>query len=187
MSLTAYTGPMFSGKSTDLLSTCYKLSYRHGKQFKLFKFSKDKRYNSGDEVLTHAKISIMATPVASSTEMERIILAEDLKAIAIDEFQFFDSGIVDVVRRCIIKEINIHISVLNADKDQKIFDNYARVKPYITNEIVKLAYCDICGKERAVISHKHTIKYDSSGREIWIGGKEFYSAMCLNCYAKVKR
>jgi thymidine kinase len=47
-------GPMFSGKSTDLINTVNR--YRHkNKNTVLVKFDMDNRYSEGDKVVTHDK------------------------------------------------------------------------------------------------------------------------------------
>ena len=47
-------GPMFSGKSTDLINSVNR--YRHkNKRTVLVKFDADNRYSEGDKVVTHDK------------------------------------------------------------------------------------------------------------------------------------
>ena len=186
MSLIAITGPMFSGKSTELMAHCLKLRYRYGNNFALFKHSSDNRYMS-QSLCTHDNISITAIPICNSAELRSAIADKKLKAIAIDEFQFFDFEAVEVIKECINNDLIIYLSMLNSDKDQNIYKNYIGIKPFITNEIIKRAYCDHCKSTKATISYKHTIAYDKKGNEIWIGGKEFYGVLCAKCFKKTKK
>ncbi len=45
-------GPMFSGKSTELISTVKRYKYKNKKTI-LVKYDKDNRYSSEDKVVTH--------------------------------------------------------------------------------------------------------------------------------------
>lgn len=45
-------GPMFSGKSTELINTVKRYKYKNKKTI-LVKFDQDNRYSSEDKVVTH--------------------------------------------------------------------------------------------------------------------------------------
>merc|ERR1711997_706782 len=81
-------GPMFSGKSTELMR---RLKRYQVAQYKVMivKYAKDVRYDE-DGIATHCGMKIPAT--VSTTRLELItnnILTEDYDVVGIDEGQFF--------------------------------------------------------------------------------------------------
>ena len=88
------SGPMFSGKSEELIRrvTRYQLA-RVPNQ--IFKPALDTRY-SVSEVVSHSRLSIQAQPVTGSDELLRAV-EDRTVVVGIDEGQFFDLGLVEVV------------------------------------------------------------------------------------------
>ena len=93
--ITAYTGPMFSGKSSKLL-TDYRRS-RYGRQYSLlFKPSIDVRYDAG-KVSTHSELAEDCNIVSSAKELDRVYensLEEMLAAVQRGEIKGGDYGMV---------------------------------------------------------------------------------------------
>ena len=89
-------GPMFSGKSEELIRriTRYQIARVPTQTFKPVI---DDRYAS-DEVVSHSSLSVSAQPVADSDALLRSV-NERTAVVGIDEAQFFDDGLVDVVRQ----------------------------------------------------------------------------------------
>lgn len=80
-------GPMFSGKSTILL-TRYRRYQIAGKRCLLVKYAKDRRYDGSEEMLiTHDQLSYRATSCHQLSELKEIIQKYDV--ICIDEIQFY--------------------------------------------------------------------------------------------------
>lgn len=80
-------GPMFSGKSTMLL-TRYRRYGIAGKRCLLVKYAGDTRYNMSEESLvTHDKISYRATSCRLLAEISNIVT--EYEVICIDEIQFY--------------------------------------------------------------------------------------------------
>lgn len=80
-------GPMFSGKST-LLLTRYRRYQIAGKKCILIKYSKDTRYdNSAEMLVTHDKISYRAKSCNSLAEVDKLV--QGYEVICIDEIQFY--------------------------------------------------------------------------------------------------
>ena len=84
-------GPMFSGKSTELIRRVRK--YRAAKEEVLVvKYEADNRYSAKD-LATHDLSSMEAVAASSLEEIEKLV-TEETKVIAVDEGQFYP----DVVR-----------------------------------------------------------------------------------------
>ena len=80
-------GPMFSGKSTILL-TRYRRYRIAGKRCLLVKYAKDNRYDNSEEMLvTHDQIKYKAVSCQHLSEIEELVKEHDV--ICIDEIQFY--------------------------------------------------------------------------------------------------
>lgn len=92
--LEVITGPMFCGKSRELINRL--VTYQLGDvNVQAFKSVLDKeRY--GDNIKAHDGIEFPGTTVQTSDELHRHI-KEDTEVMGIDEVQFFDDGMVDLV------------------------------------------------------------------------------------------
>ena len=88
-------GPMFSGKSEELIRRIRRAQIAKQK-VQVFKPAIDDRYSIG-KVVSHNGSSINAVSVKDASEILKL-LEEDTQVVAIDEIQFFDQSLVDVVR-----------------------------------------------------------------------------------------
>jgi len=80
-------GPMFSGKST-LLLTRYRRYKIAGKSCLLIKYAKDDRYDTNEAmIVTHDKLSYRAVATLRLSELDQYI--NNFDVICIDEIQFY--------------------------------------------------------------------------------------------------
>ncbi len=80
-------GPMFSGKSTTLL-TRYRRYGIAGKRCLLVKYAGDDRYDGSEErLITHDKLSYKATSCRRLAEIDELVRQYDV--VCIDEIQFY--------------------------------------------------------------------------------------------------
>ena len=86
-------GPMFSGKSEELIRRLRRAEIA-GQRALIVKPLIDDRYDVG-HVVSHAGAKMRAVTAESSDEVLR--LARGYDAVGIDEVQFFDEGIVDAI------------------------------------------------------------------------------------------
>jgi len=120
MVLEVITGPMFSGKTEELLRRMRRERIAK-KRVILFKPKLDKRY-SLKSVNTHYGSALHAVPVKDTAEMIKIINGMDQKPqlIGVDEVQFLDDKFIDF---CIKhkSEMDIIVSALNLDFKKEPF------------------------------------------------------------------
>jgi thymidine kinase len=84
--ITIIFGPMFSGKSTELLKRVRRLELQK-KKCLVVNYNLDNRYSAEDVVSTHDKIMVKAV---KRNRLEEILdIYNDYDVIAIDEGQFF--------------------------------------------------------------------------------------------------
>ena len=94
---------MFSGKSEELIRRM-KRAVIARRSVQVFKPIIDDRYGAL-VVRSHDGDSFVARPVRSSEEIPALIAAETT-VVGIDEVQFFDPGIVSVVRSLVAGTVN---------------------------------------------------------------------------------
>lgn len=172
-------GPMFSGKTEELIRRLKRLKYAN-QTYLLFKPSTDVRY-SETEVLTHDMVGLKSVPVDSAGEILEIIdLNKDKKidVIAIDEGQFFsikdNPSLVQVVT--LLKENGYRVIVNGLDMDfmGKPFVNMPELLA-IADSISKLtSVCCICGNEGTM-----TYRTNSSSEQLELGSFDKYQARCF--------
>jgi thymidine kinase len=177
--LTVITGPMYSGKTTALLSyvEIYRISQ---KNVKIFKPSIDTRYGI-DTVQTHSGFKVNAYRVDDPYKMENMI-TPGTDAIFIDEIHFFPPSLADCVKGFVWKGMDVYCSGLDMSYLANPFETTARLMALADTVVKKKAVCHICHRYNATMSYK-TVPQKG---EIDVGGMEKYVALCKECYAKVQ-
>ncbi|MEM4598119.1 MAG: thymidine kinase [Candidatus Diapherotrites archaeon] len=106
------TGPMFSGKSEELMRRIRRLQIA-GRKVQVF--SPEIDFRGGKNcIYSHDDRRIEAIPINDSSEIIEH-LDRDTKAIGIDEIQFLDDGIIDVAIGLAEKDIDVILACLNLD------------------------------------------------------------------------
>ncbi|MEA3495038.1 MAG: thymidine kinase [Bacteroidota bacterium] len=168
-------GPMFSGKTEELIRRLKRAKIANRK-VAIFKPAVDKRY-SKNQVVSHDSNSISSIIINRAIEITEYY--DDADVIGVDEVQFFDKAVVDVVQYLAFKGKRVIVTGLDMDSDGKPFDpmpNLLAVSEYIT----KLhAICMECG---SLATHSYRIS-DEEGK-VLIGAKDKYKPLCRSCYYK---
>ena len=204
-------GSMYCGKSEELLRRL-KRAKIGGQQILLFKPAIDNRY--GDKIVaTHSANSTQmkieellkkyiknvkdvsqnimklssevenAIPVKNSSEILNYI-SDQYQVIGIDELQFFDNGIIDVIKELIKQGKRVVCSGLDMSADGEPFGDVIPYIACISKEVDKLhAICVDCGEE-AYISHKISDNKSNKHQTIDVGSNGKYIALCENCRKK---
>mgnify|MGYP001227687531 CR=1 FL=1 len=130
----AIVGGMFSGKSEELIRRVVRAKYAKQKVL-IFKHSLDSRFDK-EKIVSHRGNQILAVPVKSVQDIKYLIdkdMTRDVKLIAIDEVQFFDDRIIDLVENLANQGKRVVIAGLDQD-----FLKTSRDLPF--TEIEKQAY-----------------------------------------------
>lgn len=175
------TGPMFSGKTEELLRIANRYQIA-GKHILVLKPKKDKRYGE-NVVVTHDNNGVAATEIISLLDVFPLLENHRRKydAIFIDEFQFLQDVDIDLVRDIVeVRGISLYVSGLVLDSFREPFSSMVKILPY-ANILQLNAVCNFCGGFSAKYTYRKT-KSDES--QILIGGKNLYSAICLDCLLK---
>lgn len=177
------TGCMFSGKSEELIRRLKRAKIAKQK-VKVFKPSIDTRY-SIVEVVSHAGDKIEAIPISRSKEILDQI-DKDTDVVGIDEAQFFDNEIIDVLRKLAKEGIRVVVAGLDMDFRGEPFGQMPFIMA-IADEVLKLhAICTVCGED-ATMTQRLINGEPASYNDpvVMIGASETYEARCkLHHYVK---
>jgi len=110
--LTVITGPMFSGKSIDLIRQVNRHKIA-GKRVIVFKFSADNRY-SQTEASSYDGLSTWAIPATTCEDVVSRV-EPDHEVIVVDEIQFFDDPIIDQLLAYVQQGKEVIVAGLNLD------------------------------------------------------------------------
>ncbi|MBQ7450107.1 thymidine kinase [bacterium] len=183
------TGPMSCGKTEELLRRIRRFQIAQ-KNIKIISPDIDTREGE-NRVASRNGLSLDAIKVKTSREVLDVVEEKD-EIIAIDEIQFFDEEIVDVVNELVSQHKKVIACGLDLDFKAEPFGPMPQLLA-IANRVDKLmAICMKCGSEYGVRTQR-LINGAPAGKnspQIMIGGDETYEARCLDCYeppAKVSR
>ena len=136
------TGSMFSGKSEELIRRIRRVLYAKQK-IVVFKPEIDQRYKK-QSVVTHNGRSVDAISIGHSNEI-RGYITDDIDVVAIDEAQFFDDGLVDVIQNIAKSNIRVIVAGLDMDFTGNPFEPMPHIMA-IAEQVTKLnAVCTVCG------------------------------------------
>jgi len=174
-----YTGPMFSSKTTGLLSSIDRLKYQH-KKVAVFKPQMDDRY-SEDFICTHSGWKVPATCVKEGSDiLEKIAeMDENPHVVAVDE-AFMIPGVAKVLVWLYRKGYNIVVSSLDLSATGKPFEEVEKMLPWATKVEKLSAVCVVCNKDAY-----YTYKKQLGGDEIEVGGAELYEPRCLQHFPSI--
>lgn len=168
-------GPMFAGKSEELIRKINRMSFADVK-FLIFKPLIDSRANG---IRSRDGRYMDAIKIATPYEIYDYVNNEMPDVVAIDEAQFISNEIIEVVQTLADNGVNVLIAGLDRDFRGDPFGPIPALLT-IAEKITKLtAICTECGAEASrtqrLIDGKPA-NYDSP--QILIGNSESYTARC---------
>ena len=168
-------GPMFSGKSTELLRRIRRFRVRDDSC--LILKTKDKRYTNDEEkVVTHDHYNFLEA-LSCDNLFERELDARGYDVIGIDEGQFFTDIIPFCESMANIGKIVI-VACLDSDFRREPFGSICHLIAK-AEKVTKLSsichYCKEDASFSARLTHETEIKV--------IGGRDKYRPVCITCYS----
>ena len=178
-------GSMFSGKSEELLRRI-KRGVIAKQKILLFKPSIDNRYEE-NMVSTHNGNSYESVNIDKAEQIYDYIIDKKYDIIGIDEVQFFDEKIVEVINKLADDGIRVIVAGLDMDFKAEPFHPMPEIMA-VSEMVTKLhAVCNKCGKEASRsqrLINGEPAKYDDP--IVVIGASESYEARCRHCH-EIKR
>ncbi len=173
-SLEVICGPMFSGKSEELIRRI-KRAIIARQRVQVFKPALDDRYDAS-AIASHSQRKHDAIPVKDSEELRRH-LDPEAEVVALDEVQFLDEGLLAVIDGLAAKGVRVIAAGLDQDSNGEPFG----IMPILLAKaeyITKLqAICMVCGAAAG-----RTQRLVHTGGQVLVGAAEAYEARCRHCH-----
>ncbi len=168
------TGGMFSGKSEELVRRLRRALIAR-QRIQVFQPSADVR-SASERIVTRDKRELDALTVASTKEL-REKLQLGVEVVGIDEAQFFDDEIVDVVMG--LADVGVRVIVAGLDQD------YLR-RPFGPMPAL-LALAEFVDKMHAICVRcgapaHYSQRIAGGDDQLQVGDSESYEARCRRCY-----
>ena len=173
-------GPMFAGKTEELLRRVKRLEYAK-KNIVVFKPLMDNRY-ANDEVVSHNNNRTKSVNVSYARQMLDYV-DKETDVVAIDEIQFLDEEAAEIVEFFASKGIRVIASGLDKDFRGEPFSFMPKLLS-IAEYVTKLtAICVKCGspatRTQRIVDGKPARYNDPI---VLIGAEESYEARCRSCH-----
>jgi len=179
------TGPMFAGKSEELIRRIRTLKYAN-KNIVCFKPSIDNRY-AENAIASHAGGRYKAYPVKTIEDIKKNI-PDDIDVVAIDEIQFFGEEIIPLLDELANKGVRVMCAGLDTDFRGEPFGIMPKLLAKAEFVTKLTAVCKICGeaatRTQRIIDGKPAY-YDEP--VVVVGASECYEARCRKHHQVPKR
>lgn len=166
-------GPMFSGKSTELLRLVRRYNFKR-KTTAVVAFELDSRYSNTEKVVTHDMYEYPAIKTGKISDIKERLMNYDV--IGIDEGQFYPDLCEEVEELANMGKIVI-ISALSGNFKREPFEVIAKIIPKCETIQNVTAICFNCNDEA-----NFTLRITKDQEEVVIGGDDMYKPSCRSCF-----
>lgn len=166
-------GSMFSGKTEELIRRLNRAKIAN-LNVEIFKPGIDVRYDDTD-IVSHNKNAIRSTPVNTAEEI--LLLSGNCDVVGVDEAQFFDEGLTDVVNKLAYQGKRVILAGLDMDSEGKPFGPMPQLMATAEYVTKVHAICVKCGNLA-----NYSFRKQHSGGQILLGEHDIYEARCRKCY-----
>ena len=175
-SIEVICGSMFCGKTEELIRRLRRARIAK-QQVQVFKPAIDNRYEH-KKVTSHSGVFLDAQPVETSQEI-LASLSPETTVVGVDELQFFDDGIVDVVEELAERGLRVIVTGLDTDFRGEPFG----CMPHLMARAEKVdklqAICMVCGgpasRTQRLVNGQPAHYNDPI---VVVGAQELYEARC---------
>jgi thymidine kinase len=169
-------GSMFSGKTEELIRRLRRAKIARQK-IQVFKPAIDIRF-AVEKVKSHAGTDYDAIPVKNASEI-RVKLERDVTVVAIDEAQFFDAEIIEIIEELARQNIRVIVAGLDTNFRGEPFGPMPVIIA-LAEHVDKLqAICMVCGepacRTQRLVNGKPA-RFDDP--IVIVGASEMYEARC---------
>jgi thymidine kinase len=169
-------GSMFSGKTDELIRRLRRATIAKQK-VQVFKPALDDRY-AESKVTSHAGSEFDAYPIATANQIINKLIA-DTTVVAVDEAQFFDQDIIQIVQKMADNGLRVIVAGLDTDFRGEPFGPIPTLMAQAERVDKVHAICMVCGEEASrtqrLLDGKPA-RYDDP--IVVIGASELYEARC---------
>lgn len=175
-SVEVITGSMFCGKTDEMIRRLRRATIAK-QNVEVFKPSIDNRYNNV-KVVSHAGSEYDAIPIEKASDILKKF-SKDTTVVAVDEAQFLDKEIIEIVNILANKGIRVIVGGLDTDFRGEPFGSMPTLISQAERVDKLHAICMVCGelasRTQRLINGKPA-HYDDN--VVIIGADELYEARC---------
>lgn len=190
--LEVITGCMYSGKSEEMIRRLLRCKIA-GQKVLAFKPRVDDRY-SLSKIASHptegASQTFSAVPISSAHDLKKNLdsffpVEAQVHVLAIDEVQFFEDSIVQVLEEQVALGRRVIVSGLSSDSEGKPFGPMPAILAKADSITHLTAICtrrkngEICGN---TATRTFRFSHANNGKTIQVGSKGIYEARCPACW-----
>ena len=168
------TGSMFSGKSEELIRRIRRAQIAR-QRVQIFKPKLDDRF-AADHIVSHSDMKMPSQVVASAREILEQV-EDRTEVVGLDEGQFFDPGIVQVVNTLADRGVRVIVAGLDQDFTGRPFEPMPQILAVAEYVDKTLAICMQCGAPA-----NRTQRLSTSTDRVVVGGASDYEARCRRCF-----
>jgi thymidine kinase len=161
---------MYSGKTEELIRRLRRAELARQK-VQVFKPKIDNRYHE-ENVTSHNYNSIQAHVIENAEEIWAL-LADETQVVGIDEGQFFQSNLVEVVQVLAERGIRVLVAGLDTDWQAKPFEPMPTLMAIAENVTKHHAVCVVCGSQAS-----RTQRVAAVDGQVVVGSHGMYEARC---------
>jgi len=182
-SLDLITGPMYSGKTSELIRRLM-IYHELGLQVLYINADIDIR---GEVFSTHNPLLNSLRGKITSFKVQKLMdITHNLRfdVIGIDEAQFFPDLKEFILRSVEEEGKKVIVSGLNGDFMRRPFGQILDIIPFCDNITKLFPFCSLCNDEKILTTAHFTKRVSSETSTIVIGGKNKYIPVCRKCFLK---
>ena len=169
------TGGMFSGKSEELVRRLRRATIAR-QSVQVFTPAADTRNGGAERLVTRDKRDFEAVRVAGSADLKSR-LRRGVQVVGIDEAQFFDAGLVEIVQDLADRGVRVIVVGLDLDYRREPFGPMPALLALAEFVDKMHAICVRCGRP----AH-YSQRIAGSAEQVQVGDAEAYEARCRQCY-----
>lgn len=174
--LNVVIGPMYSGKSTELLRIYNR--YKRNYKILVINHNTDIRYGE-NSVNTHNQNSVSSKSVSELYDSNITENIDNYNIILIDEGQFFKNlykFCKDIVEN---KNKIVYVFGLSGDSNRQKFGEILDLIPIADNVTLLKSICNKC---KIAKDAQFTLRITKNTEQVSVGGNNEYMAVCRNCW-----
>jgi len=177
-------GPMFSGKTEELIRRIRRVEYARMRAI-VFKPEIDTRYDK-DMIVSHSEQKISSVPVANVSRIRAYLgsCSKPFHVVGLDEVQFFDKDVIFLCEDLVRSGVRVIAAGLCEDYLGRPFGPMPELLAH-ADMVTKLwAVCMKCGAP-ASKSHRLTRPgHKKADDQVLVGAASIYEARCRACHIR---
>ncbi len=184
-------GPMFSGKTEELIRRVKRAQIARRVVW-VFKPAIDDRYDA-IQIVSHSAQRLESIPVKTTADIEAHFetVRPRPEVVGIDEAQFFDERLVDVVERMAEAGIRVVVAGLDLDYLGQPFGHMPALLSVAELVTKQSAVCMSCGAPASRSQRVHPRAFAlfkdkdrPADEQVLVGAGDHYEARCRRCFVR---